>query len=104
MYLEYKELCTFCGKPAECTHHLIFGMGLRELSDNDALTVSCCNKCHNMGRLTEKIHDNIMAEKMSKIIGQLEWEANWIASLTNKEIAREQARKAFRKRYGKSYI
>ena len=27
---EYEEICVFCGRPAECEHHLIFGISERE--------------------------------------------------------------------------
>lgn len=46
---EYDGICFFCGKPAECEHHLLFGNGIRELAEQDGLKVPMCNKCHNMG-------------------------------------------------------
>lgn len=30
---DYAGICFFCGKPAECEHHLLFGNGIRELAD-----------------------------------------------------------------------
>ena len=27
---DYKDICFFCGKPAECEHHLLFGNGTRK--------------------------------------------------------------------------
>lgn len=95
-----KEYCFFCGKPAECEHHLIFGSSNRKLSDDDGLKVPSCNRCHNMGDVKNRIHDNPMAEKMSKIIGQLAWENKMIASGLTQYAVRE----LFRKRYGKSYL
>jgi hypothetical protein len=89
---EYKEICFFCGRPAEGEHHLIFGTAGRELAEKDGLKVPTCNKCHNMGKLTERIHDNPMAEKLSKMLGQAIYE---------KDIGN---REEFRKRYGKSYL
>jgi hypothetical protein len=89
---EYKEICFFCGRPAEGEHHLIFGTAGRELAEKDGLKVPTCNKCHNMGRITERIHDNPMAEKLSKMLGQAIYE---------KEIG---TREEFRRRYGKSYL
>lgn len=86
------EICFFCGRPAECEHHLIFGSGNRPLSDKDGLKVPCCNKCHNMGSISERIHDNSMAEKLSKMLGQAIFEL---------EIG---DRETFRRRYGKSYL
>lgn len=89
---EYKNICIFCGAPAECQHHLLFGKGIRTLAEEDGLKVPCCNKCHNMGQTSEKIHENPMAEKLSKLLGQAIYE--------NKIGSRED----FRKRYGKSYL
>jgi nitrate/TMAO reductase-like tetraheme cytochrome c subunit len=89
---EYKEICFFCGRQAEGEHHLIFGTAGRELAEKDGLKVPTCNNCHNMGKLTERIHDNPMAEKLSKMLGQAIYE---------KEIG---TREEFRKRYGKSYL
>lgn len=89
---DYDNICFFCGHPAECEHHLIFGNGLRVLADQDGLKVPCCNKCHNMGMTIERIHGNPMAEKMSKRLGQAIYEGK-IGS-----------REEFRKRYGISYL
>ena len=89
---EYGNICIFCGDPAECEHHLLFGSGIRELAEQDGLKVPACNKCHNMGRILDRIHDNPMAEKLSKMLGQAIYE--------NKIGTREE----FRARYGKSYF
>lgn len=88
----HEGICVFCGKPSECEHHLLFGSGIRELAEQDGLKVPLCNDCHNMGRLAERIHDNSMAEKLSKILGQVVYEAK-IGS-----------REEFRARYGRSYL
>lgn len=97
---ENKGYCFFCGRPAECTHHLIFGSSNRKLADEDGLTVPACSRCHNVGNVKDRIHDNPMAEKMSKMIGQLVWENKIIASGLTPYAVRE----LFRKRYGKSYL
>lgn len=89
---EYKSICFFCGNPAECEHHLLFGNGTRALAEEDGLKVPCCNRHHNSGAINERIHDNSMAEKLSKIFGQ---------AIFEKEIG---TREDFRKRYGKSYL
>lgn len=89
---ENERVCFFCGRPAECEHHLLFGNGTRKLAEQDGLKVPTCNNCHNMGQLPERIHDNSMAEKLSKILGQTVYEAK-IGS-----------REEFRARYGKSYL
>lgn len=89
---DYDRICIFCGAKAECEHHLLFGTGIRQLAEKDGLKVPCCNDCHNMASIPERIHDNPMAEKMSKMLGQAVYESK-IGS-----------REDFRKRYGKSYL
>lgn len=89
---EYTKICVFCGKPAECEHHLLFGTGIRKLAEDDGIKVPACNDCHNMGDVTSRIHGNPMAEKLSKMLGQAVYEA-YIGD-----------RESFRRRYGKSYL
>lgn len=89
---KYKKLCILCGRPATCEHHLVFGIGLRELAEEDNLKAPICDRCHTLGKSTEKIHDNVAAERLSKICGQLLYEA---------QIG---TREDFRKRYGQSYL
>ena len=89
---KYTDICFFCGRPAECQHHLIFGRGLRSLAEEDGLKIPACNKHHNMGKNTEKIHGNPMAEKLSKMLGQAVWEKEY------------GSREEFLKRYGRNYL
>lgn len=89
---DYNKNCIFCGRPTECEHHLLFGNGNRELAEQDGLKVPACNNCHNIGQITGRIHDNPMAEKLSKMLGQAIYEA------------RIGSREEFRVRYGKSYL
>lgn len=89
---EYVDVCFFCEAPAECEHHLIFGNSQRDLADKDGLIVPSCNKHHNTGSIPERVHNNPMAEKLSKMLGQAIWESH------------HGDREAFRKRYGKSYL
>lgn len=95
-----KDYCFFCGGPAECTHHLIFGSSNRQRAEKDGLKVPSCNRCHNMGAIKDRVHENPMAETMSKMIGQYAWELKTVASGVKPDLARE----LFRKRYGKSYL
>ena len=97
---EYNDYCLFCGKPTEAQHHLIYGKGLRALAEKDGLKIPCCNDCHNIGKVTERIHDNPMAEKLSKRMGQLAWEKHAVAN----GMTEEEAREAFRIRYNKSWL
>ncbi len=87
-----RNICFFCGKPAECEHHLVFGSGKRKMAEEDGLKVPVCNHCHTMGHGTECIHGNIMAERLSKMLGQAVYE---------KQVG---TRGQFRERYGKSYL
>lgn len=89
---DYDGICAFCGAPAECEHHLIFGNGKRALAEEDGLKLPSCNNCHNMASILERIHDNPMAEKLSKMLGQMAYESK-IGS-----------REDFMRRYGKSYL
>lgn len=89
---DIETICFFCGTPKECDHHLLFGNGIRELAEEDGLIVPVRNKCHNIGRNTERIHENIMAEKLSKMLGQAMYEA------------KIGTREDFRIRYGRSYL
>ena len=94
---EYSDYSAFSGKPKEHTHHCVFGRGMRNLADEDKLTIGVTLAEH------EFIHNNPIAADMSKMIGQLAYE---------KELYRRQytmdgsdpAREEFRKRYGKSYL
>lgn len=93
-------ICELCGKPAECTHHWLFGYGVRDKADADKIYGRLCNKCHNLGLATLKIHDNVMAERLSKMYGQALWEINEV----ERGYTRREARQRFIKRYGMSYI
>ena len=88
----YTDICFFCGKLAECEHHLLFGNGKRKLAEEDGLKVPSCNKCQTLGTVTGRIHDNPMAEKLSKMLGQAIFEI---------EVG---DRRDFVARYGKSYL
>lgn len=89
-----------CGRPAEADHHWIFGNGKRELADQDNIYDSVCNNCHTLAyRTTDRIHDNVAAEKLSKMLGQILWEKHQVAAGLTEIKAREE----FIKRYGKSY-
>lgn len=89
---DYDGICFFCGRQSEGEHHLIFGTAGRGLSEVDGLKVPTCNNCHNMGDVLNRVHDNPMAEKLSKMLGQAIFEG------------RIGTREEFRKRYGKSYL
>lgn len=100
---EFTEICAICGKPSECEHHLVFGQGMRNLADEDKLILPMCNDCHNMNHyLVSRIHDNPMAEALSKMVGQLAFEKEYYRFSTSGNL--DKARMAFMKRYGRSYL
>ena len=99
---KYNGFCIFCGKPTQTDHHLLFGKGIRELAEEDGVKMPVCDVEHNMAGGTRQIHDNSIAEKLSKIAGQLAWEKEYYRSLYGNED--DPAREAFRERYGRSYL
>lgn len=100
MQAKYRGYCFFCGKSvSNSEHHLLFGNGMRNLAEEDGLKVDACDMCHVIGKLLERIHDNPMAEKLSKMLGQAIYERNECA----KGATLDEAREKFRKRYGRSY-
>lgn len=102
----YEDMCFFCGKPATQTHHLIFGTSARQLADKDGLYVPICDKCHTSSEyVIDRIHDNPMAEKLSKMLGQAMFERNYYKDLwyqLNRDT--DEARERFIERYGRSFI
>lgn len=96
---EYSQYCFFCGSPASGEHHLLFGTGMRNLAEEDGLKVPSCIKCHTNAPITNRIHDNPMAERLSKMLGQAFYERNKCAEGATLDEAREM----FRRRYGRSY-
>ncbi len=99
----YDSICLICGRPAETTHHLVFGVG-RTRADADGLTIPLCNNCHNMAGGMRMIHGNSMAEAMSKMIGQLAWEKQYYKDHAGEHGETDPARNAFMKRYGRSFL
>lgn len=97
---KYNEYCMLCGKPTTTQHHFLFGRGERQLADEDGIKGPVCDDCHNIGELIKRIHGNIAAEKLSKMVGQLAWEKHAVAE----GMTEDEAREAFRKRYKRSYL
>lgn len=97
---EYDQYCAFCGKPTMTEHHLIFGAALRNLAEEDGIKIPVCDDCHTLNPIKLRIHDNPIAEKLSKIAGQLAFEKRKCAE----GVAEDDAREMFRRRYGVSYL
>lgn len=106
---EYTELSAFSARPKECDHHLVYGSGLRELSDEDGLILPLCHDEHNIcrdGDRTKIIHENVAAGKLSKMLGQVAYEKEQYRKTLEEEgkIEGDPARDKFRERYGISYL
>lgn len=95
------KICAICGKPAECQHHLIGGVGKRKVSDRENLVIDLCNYHHNLATKPEdRIHGNPVAESLSKMLGQAIFERDFIAEGGNVDEARE----VFKEKFGKWYL
>lgn len=97
---KYTDFCMFCGRPTTTEHHFVFGNGLRAIADRDGVKGPACDDCHTMASINNRIHDNPMAEKLSKMLGQMAWEKHAVAG----GMSEDAARSAFQKRYGVSYL
>lgn len=93
MITEYEDYCILCNKPRTAIHHCVFGVGRRNLADEDGLTMPLCASCHRA------IHQGKM-QTLSKIIGQLLYERNKCAE----GMTVEEARESFLRRYFESYL
>ena len=100
---EYEDISVFSQAPAECKHHLVYGRGLRQLADEDGLYIPLTHAEHNLSPngLLYQVHGNPIAEKLSRIAGQLAWEKHTIFTTGCNE---QEARSFFRNRYGISYL
>lgn len=81
---------------------MIFGTGKRDLAEEDGLWIPLTADEHTTGELIRRVHDNPMAESLSKIAGQLAWESEYYRKAA--QLGQFSARRAFRLRYGKSYL
>lgn len=108
---EYENLSVFSARKAEERHHLIFGNGAREIAEVDGVWIPICHDEHTASRYgkTYQIHENLMAEKLSKMFGQAIWIMNRLAEeLGNEDFTDrdwiKQMRTEFRNRYGETYF
>lgn len=94
------EYCYFCYGYATQEHHLIFGKG-RQFAEKYGLKVPICDACHTKAeRLWDRIHDNTMAEKLSKMLGQAIFERDRALE----GMSQEDIRAKFIKENGGSYL
>lgn len=103
---KYEDYSAFSCSPAECRHHLLFGRGVRQKAEEDGIWIPLLNKEHNMSPkgTIYQIHGNPAAEKLSKMLGQMAWEKEWICRQFPFKGLSEEAREEFRKRYGESWL
>lgn len=93
--------CFFCGNEASCDHHLIFGTSRRDFSEKYGLKVPICDACHTRGEnVVCRIHDNPMAEKLSKMLGQALFELEMVS----KGMTKDEARQKTIKEAGQSWL
>ena len=116
---KYPQYSVFSGSPATCIHHLCFGRygAWRELSDKYMLTIPLTDAEHNLSSngTINQIHGNPAAEKLSKMLGQVAFEKDYLArklanvnkdGLDEKTVDEwyDEAREAFRKEFGESFL
>lgn len=95
------DMCVFCGNTASAEHHLIFGTYGRAFAEKHGLKVPVCDRCHNMANhKCDRIHDNPMAERLSKMLGQAFYECDMVG----KGMSHCEARAQFIREYGSSFI
>lgn len=101
----YMAISAISGEPAQNIHHLVWGdMGrLRKLADEDGLTIPVTAWEHTAGPVAQRIHDNPMAESLSRMLGEIAWEKEFYRRQCTKD-AEDPARDAFRRRYGKNFV
>ncbi len=68
------SVCFFCGRPAECVHHIFAGTGRRKISEREGFIVPLCNRCHNMS--DGAVHFNRKLDVRLKRLAQEAYEKN----------------------------
>lgn len=98
---KYTGYCAFCGKPLLniTEHHLLFGSD-RNKAEDDGIKLPVCDDCHTLNKVSCRIHGNVMAEKLSKMLGQMAFEKE----MALKGCSREECRELFMRRYKKSFL
>lgn len=93
--------CFFCGGYSSGEHHLIFGTSGRAFAEKYGLKVPICDRCHTQSEyLCDRIHDNSMAEKLSKMLGQAIFERN----MMSQGMSQNEARERILSEHGRSYL
>ena len=95
------DYCFFCGGYSSGEHHLIFGTSGRDFAEKYGLKVPICARCHTASEyLCDRIHDNTMAERLSKMLGQAIFERN----MMSQGMSQKEARDKIIQEHGRSYL
>ena len=78
---------------------MLFGND-RQLAEAHGLKIAICANCHTAGMIITRIHDNPMAEKLSKMFGQAIFERE----MALKGADRDECKAIFRQEFGKTYF
>lgn len=95
--MKSNKYCILCGKPAHGVHHWIFGKN-HKMADKDGIYSPICDECHLMG--ASHIHDDPIAETLSKALGQVLYERN--EALNGKDLP--TIKREFRAKYTDCYF
>lgn len=114
---KYEQFSVFSGSPKQCDHHLVFGKGSfwRRLSEEYGLKIPLLNREHNMSSegTSHQIHDNVAAEHLSKMLGQVAFEKYYLAEKLasgenlghqSAEDWMDESREEFRRVFGESFL
>lgn len=111
---KYEDISVFSQKQANCRHHLVYGRygSLRDFAEREGLWIPLENSEHNMSSkgTINQIHGNPIAEKLSKMLGQVAYEKRQIAIQLSEQIGKSvdeietEVREKFRKQAGESFL
>lgn len=103
---EKEDICAMCGRYKKLErHHLIFGSYSRTPADDEHIYIDICEDCHTKAlRVIDRIHDNVAAERLSKMLGQMMYERDYIARNTMQDNILQKARASFMAKFGRNYL
>lgn len=82
---------------------MIFGSYGRSFAEKYGLKIPICAECHTASDyLFYRIHDNVKAEALSKMLGQAIWEKNYYMDMC--KLKNDEARERFIELYGQSFM
>lgn len=84
--IQSERECFFCGNPHVVCHHVIYGMGYRQIAEDYGLTVWLCPRHHNMSR--DGVHMNKERDLELKRFAQKVFEEKYSHELWMEKIGR----------------